>query len=109
MWKKSRLNRKKVHKEKKRKVKKKKRKLHSLRSFRRRAGVSSGKSGKTNCWQMKIGVLRLPGNPGKESGSTLLPMDEETRLHFVKTAAMTALLKRYFEKLIAVDVRKPPL
>lgn len=38
-----------------------------------------------------------------------LPMDEETRLHFVKTAAMTALLKRYFDKLIAADTYKLPL
>ena len=41
--------------------------------------------------------------------SGLLPMDEETRLHFVKTAAMTALLRRYFDKLIATDVHKLPL
>lgn len=38
-----------------------------------------------------------------------MPMDEETRLHFVKTEAMTALLKRYFDKLIALNVRKLPL
>ncbi len=41
--------------------------------------------------------------------SGMLPMDEETRLHFVKTKAMTALLKRYFDKLIAADVHKLPL
>lgn len=43
----------------------------------------------------------------KPSGT--LPMDEDTRLHFVKTEAMTALLKRYFDKLIALNVQKLPL
>lgn len=41
--------------------------------------------------------------------SGVLPMDEETRLHFVKTAAMTSLLKRYFDQLIATNVHKLPL
>ena len=41
--------------------------------------------------------------------SGLLPMDEETRLQFVKTAAMTALLRRNIDKLIATDVHKLPL
>lgn len=41
--------------------------------------------------------------------SGVLPMDEDTRLHFVKTAAMTSLLKRYFDQLIATNVDKLPL
>lgn len=43
----------------------------------------------------------------KPSGT--LPMDKETHLHFMKTAAMTELLKRYFDKLIAADIHKLPL
>lgn len=41
--------------------------------------------------------------------SGMLPMDEETRLHFIKTQAMTVLLKRYFDRLIATGVHKLPL
>ena len=39
----------------------------------------------------------------------MLPMDEETRLHFVKTQAMTALLRRYFDRLVQEGVAKLPL
>lgn len=41
--------------------------------------------------------------------SGVRPMDEDTRLYFVKTAAMTSLLKRYFDQLIATNVHKLPL
>ena len=39
----------------------------------------------------------------------MLPMDEETRLHFVKTQAMTAWLRRYFDRLVQEGVAKLPL
>lgn len=41
--------------------------------------------------------------------SGMLPMDEETRQHFVKTQAMTALLRRYFDRLIQEGATKLPL
>lgn len=33
----------------------------------------------------------------------------EPRLHFIKTAAMISLLKRYFDQLIATNVHELPL
>lgn len=43
----------------------------------------------------------------KPSGTLL--MDEETRLHFVKTKAMTALLQRYFDRLSQESATSLPL
>lgn len=43
----------------------------------------------------------------KPSGT--LPMDEETRLHFIKTQAMTVLLRRYFDRLVQQGATCLPL
>ena len=39
----------------------------------------------------------------------MLPMDEEMRQQHIKGKAMEGLLRRYFDKLIAVDIHKLPL
>ncbi len=43
----------------------------------------------------------------KPSGT--LPIDEETRLHFIKTQAMTVLLRRYFDRLVQEGATCLPL